>query len=349
MGLPVRVLRQLVCPGCGHSLSIHHDTARRYLLCESCETEFSMSSSMVSFVGNLKEQEATTLTFGYEWKAFLRGAFDKDDVFGLRSTETKEYFLSRVGLTQSDLAGLKILDIGTGSGRIPKSLQDTGCHIYAVDIHKNLHLVADELKNFENVSFFQADLFRLPFKDGFADIAWSSGVIHHTPNPAKAFAAIARKVKPGGRIFLSVYSKDLHHYRLLRRLMPFARHLPVACTYFLATLVAVPAYLAFNTALFLVRLMYHNRKPPYRFLGFEIENTRSQSYRGILLNIFDQIHPHYQSEHSVDEVRGWFTANGLSDVTIVESVGMVGVRGIKSRQPNRILAGAVAVSGRHTE
>ena len=131
--------------------------------------------------------------------------------------------------------------------------------------------------------------------------------------------------------------------------MPFARHLPVACTYFLATLVAVPAFLAFNTALFLVRLMYHHRKPPYRFLGFEIESTRPQSYRGILLNIFDQIHPHYQSEHSVDEVRGWFTANGLSDMTVVESVGMVGLRGIKSRQGSPILAAVVAASGRHTE
>jgi SAM-dependent methyltransferase len=209
--------------------------------------------------------------------------------------------------------------------------------------------VADQLKNLENVSFFQADLFHLPFKDEFADIAWSSGVIHHTPDPAKAFAAIARKVKRGGRVFLSVYSKDLHHYRLLRRLMPFARHLPVAATYFLATLVAIPVYLAFNTALFLVRRMYHGQKPPYRFCGFTIENTRYQSYRGILLNIFDQIHPQYQSEHTIDEVRGWFLASGLSDITVVESIGMVGVRGIKSKLRQPIHAGVVAGSVRHTK
>jgi hypothetical protein len=49
------------------------------------------------------------------------------------------------------------------------------------------------------------------------------------------------------------------------------------------------------------------------------------------LNLFDQLHPRFQSEHSVDEVQAWFAANGFRDTTIMESVGMVGIRGIKRK------------------
>jgi SAM-dependent methyltransferase len=332
MGLPMSVLSELVCPACNGSLRTHKSPSLDYVSCEACGKHFPVSSSVVSFVTNLKEQDVTASTFGYEWKAFVKGVFDKDNIFGLRVSETLQYFLSRVGLSRQDLAGLRVLDAGTGGGRIPKSLRDTSCHVYAVDIHKSLNLVAEQCKDLENASFFRADLFELPFKDDFIDIAWSSGVIHHTPDPAKAFTAIARKVKPGGRIFISVYGKDLHHYRLLRRLMPFARHLPPQLIYVLSSLMAIPVYFGFNAALLLVRLLYRNQKPPYRLFGFTVESSKHQSYRSILLTMFDQLHPHYQSEHTVDEVRGWFLTNGLGDIEVVESIGMVGIRGIKPEQ-----------------
>ena len=65
-----------------------------------------------------------------------------------------------------------------------------------------------------------------PFKNGYFDVVWCSGVLHHTPDPKEAFQSIARKVKTGGRLFVSVYGKDLHHYRVFRHLLPFARRLP---------------------------------------------------------------------------------------------------------------------------
>ena len=229
-----------------------------------------------------------------------------------------------------DLNGLKILDAGTGSGRITISLQSSKCVVYAVDIHASLRLVADRLiKNTDRARFFLADLFALPFKDSFFDVAWSSGVIHHTPDPAMAFASIAKKVRPGGRLFVSVYGKDLHHYRLFRRLLPFTRRLPASATYLVSVLLSGILFIAFNAALFVVRLLQGNRKPPYRFMGFTVENIDYKSYRSILLNLFDQLHPHYQSEHSIDEVQAWFVSNGFHDTVIVESIGMVGIRGTK--------------------
>ena len=329
MSLRPAILNELVCPACNGPLSLRQGASGDVLSCTACGKQFPVSPSLVSFTSDLREQTATASTFGFEWKAFWKGFFDKGDVFGLNFDDTARYFLSSTGLNREDLPGLKILDAGTGSGRIPMSLRGSNSQVYAVDIHDGLHLVADRFKESNGACFFRADLFSLPFKDGFFDVAWSSGVIHHTPNPARAFASIARKVKPGGRIFVSVYGKDLHHYRLFRKLLPFTRHMPVYITYLISALLAIPLYVAFNGALLMIRIKNRNQEPPYRFLGFTVESIGYKTYRSILLNLFDQLHPRYQSEHSVDEVQHWFTSNNLGQTIVVESVGMVGIRGIK--------------------
>jgi ubiquinone/menaquinone biosynthesis C-methylase UbiE len=338
MGHPVNILSELICPSCNASLALQKETSSHptaeiasFFSCKACNLHFPVSSSMASFVQGLTDQENTASTFGFEWRAFWKGFFDKRDVFGLSFNETTQYFLSSVGLSQSDLKGLKILDAGTGSGRIPMSLQESGATVYAVDIHESLEIVAKHFTETNSAYFFRADLFQLPFRDDFFDVGWSSGVIHHTPDAAKAFAAIARKIKPGGQLFVSVYGKDLHHYRLFRRLLPFARHLPVYVTYLLSVVLAAFLYVGFNAALFLVRMFHRNQNSPYRFLNFTIENIGYKSYRSILLNLFDQLHPRFQSEHSVDEVQAWFAANGFRDTVIMESVGMVGIRGMKRK------------------
>ena len=79
----------------------------------------------------------------------------------------------------------------------------------------------------------------------------------------------------------------------------------------------------------MVKAQRGNEKPPYRFLGFSIENTTYKTYSSIVLNLFDQLHPEFQSEHSVEEVKGWFELNGFESIVVTESSGMVGVRGIK--------------------
>lgn len=335
MGLTRIVLNDLVCPTCSKGLDLGEDSSElegvlpEFVACRECAKRFPVDVSLGSFVTDLKEQERTASTFGFEWNAFWKGLFDKGDVFGLSFSDTRQYFLSSTGLSPEDLDGLKILDAGTGSGRIPVSLQSSNCAVYAVDIHESLRLVADRFRNTDKAYFFKADLFSLPFRDSFFDVAWSSGVIHHTPDPARAFASIAKKVCRGGRLFVSVYGKDLHHYRLFRRFLPFTRHLPVSVTYLVSALLAAALYIAFNGALAVVRVSQRHRKPPYRFMGFTVENIDYKSYRSILLNLFDQLHPRYQSEHSIDEVQGWFRGNGFHETVVVESIGMVGIRGTK--------------------
>ena len=55
--------------------------------------------------------------------------------------------------------------------------------------------------------FLQADLLELPIPEGSVDLIFSEGVLHHTDDTRRAFLALERKLKPGGRFMFYVYAK----------------------------------------------------------------------------------------------------------------------------------------------
>jgi SAM-dependent methyltransferase len=55
--------------------------------------------------------------------------------------------------------------------------------------------------------FHRANLFDMPVEDASADLAFSEGVLHHTDDTGKAVAAVAAKLRPGGRFLFYVYAR----------------------------------------------------------------------------------------------------------------------------------------------
>ena len=55
---------------------------------------------------------------------------------------------------------------------------------------------------------------QLPMPDGVFDAVVSDGVIHHTPDPRRAFRENARVLKPGGHLYLGVYNRQGYYYYL---------------------------------------------------------------------------------------------------------------------------------------
>ena len=105
------------------------------------------------------------------------------------------------------LAGLKAIDVGCGTGRIAYALATLGAETTAVDLTElNLSFAR---KNTEGlgVTVRREDICNLSFPDESFDFVWCNGVIHHTLQPDRAFAEVARIVKPGGRLFVGLYSK----------------------------------------------------------------------------------------------------------------------------------------------
>jgi len=322
----------VVCPDCWGQLSLsqrHKNGEREHqavLECAACFKGFPIIDRVLR-CAVLKEHGRTGSSYGFVWKGFWRGMFDRKNVFGLSFEDAGSYFLGSLGLEKSDLKNLKVLDAGTGSGRIPFAIAGWGCDVYAVDVHESLPVIAEQFTQWPRVRFIQADLMKLPFKDQVFDIVWSSGVLMITADPRGAFQTLVKRVKPGGRLFVSLYSKDFHHYRLFRKLLPFAHRLPPIVNYAIAGLVSIPLYTIFNGTLWMVRRK--RSSPPYTWFGYTFEDAEHKSYLSILLNVFDQLVPTFQREYSVPEVLEWFNSSGFHNVTVTERIGMTAVRGVK--------------------
>jgi SAM-dependent methyltransferase len=68
-----------------------------------------------------------------------------------------------------------------------------------------------------NLALVRADLFALPLRDGAFDFVVCRGVVHHTPDPERAIACVARLVAPSGVLVLGIYESAARAFHRLRR------------------------------------------------------------------------------------------------------------------------------------
>src|SRR5207247_3967811 len=62
--------------------------------------------------------------------------------------------------------------------------------------------------------FQVADAENLDYADASFDRVYSHGVLHHTPDTARAIREIHRVLKPGGRAFVMLYHRGSYNYRV---------------------------------------------------------------------------------------------------------------------------------------
>jgi SAM-dependent methyltransferase len=95
-----------------------------------------------------------------------------------------------------------VLDVGCGPGRVLGFLAQRRIRAVGVDRSRvSVSLVRERY----DVPCIVGDNLSLPFADGAVDVVISDGVIHHTDDPAAAFAENSRVLKPGGQMYLAVY------------------------------------------------------------------------------------------------------------------------------------------------
>ncbi len=124
------------------------------------------------------------------------------------------------------------LDAGCGGGRFVIAMGKLGAKkVYGLDISERALEAARERakeRGLTNVEFVPGSVLNIPFSNTMFDYVVSSGVILLTPDPKKAFDELVRVLKPGGKLFLSVYGKgglkwfvnDIFRYTVCK-LIPF--------------------------------------------------------------------------------------------------------------------------------
>jgi SAM-dependent methyltransferase len=153
-------------------------------------------------------------------RAPFPGYAERDTLQALRARAERSEF-ARL-LDRAIPGDARIVDVGCGTGQMPIYLARGDRHVVGVDLSRaSLQLGAEAARRFglEGIQFVQADLHRPGLREASFDVVLTAGVVHHTPNPAAAFAAVARLARPGGTIILGVYNAFARMPLRLRRLV----------------------------------------------------------------------------------------------------------------------------------
>lgn len=145
-------------------------------------------------------------TFGAEWEAF-------PGILPEHQAEFNAYF-DLVDL--ASLAGCRVVDLGCGIGRWSHFVGPHCRELVLIDFSDAIFVARRNLAGRRNALFFKADITRLPFRPGFADFAFSLGVLHHLPVPALDAVRALRGVAPTCLVYL-YYALDNRgpHFRAL--------------------------------------------------------------------------------------------------------------------------------------
>ncbi len=107
--------------------------------------------------------------------------------------------------------GKNVLEVGVGMGTDFVQWVRCGAKASGIDLTEEgiritrARIEADQLK-FDGV-LRQADAENLPFADDSFDLAYSWGVIHHSPDTRSALREILRVIRPGGEGKIMIYNK----------------------------------------------------------------------------------------------------------------------------------------------
>ena len=139
-------------------------------------------------VSKSNDYESIRNSFSDEWGLF---SYEGDKTWGWTLEERKRVFLEDICMKPEELTGKSLLDAGCGNGTLTAALTDFGVQVVGIDLSDRLGLAYFNRGKFserakENVQYIQGNLLKPPIKEGFFDIVYSSGVIHHTPNSKSA-------------------------------------------------------------------------------------------------------------------------------------------------------------------
>ena len=108
-----------------------------------------------------------------------------------------------------EFAGAQLLEIGCGMGTDLLQFARGGAKVTGTDLTpRSIEIARQHLALYgESGNFAIADCETLPFADDSFDVAYSNGVLHHTPDTAGAVGEIHRVLRPGGHARVMLYHR----------------------------------------------------------------------------------------------------------------------------------------------
>lgn len=256
------------------------------------------------------DQSRTRLTYGLQWNRYRI----------VRDDEDRATFRHRTGFSGDNLAGKVVLDAGCGMGRYLRIAAESSARlVVGIDLSRAVEAARDVTRGLQRVAIVQGDLLRLPFATSGFDVIYSLGVLDHTPDPRRAFLALAQLLRPGGVIAIWVYPRER---RIVEAIMNAQRsistRLPLGVLEPLCRIAAPIGGLK-------RRLMASRWRPVERLgVALHLATIGVSMHPDPEVRVCDTLDwyaPRYLSRHTHAEIAGWFAEAGLVDVVDLGASG----------------------------
>jgi SAM-dependent methyltransferase len=251
-----------------------------------------------------KEKLKTQRSFGFEWNMYSVIRDERDQRYCLEGGLTPDFFKDKL-----------VLDAGCGYGRHTSIISKWAKEIIGIDLSVSIFNARKVTKNIPNVHLIQGDLFEPPFLKEKFDIVYSWGVLHHTPDPRKAFEILKDFVKLGGWYSVKIYKEFPAAAQLIEKAIRFITlKLPLNLLYKIS-------YIAVPLNKFYWKLGKFIPGMKYLLKCFIKLDPNPEIAR---IDTFDWYHPQYQYHYPKEEVVSWFGTCEFEQIIAVESEGVRG-------------------------
>ncbi len=248
-------------------------------------------------------------SFSYQWNRWGLIQFERFNKGYPMEGHTRTIWERVTGVTGS-LTGKTVVDWGCGTGRFIEIAREKKAKVIGIDLSYSVEIAQQQFADDPNVLIIQGDILNSPIAHSTADLGYSIGVLHHTPNPKQGFHELVKMIKPKGRVAVSVYGTSGHYvnpvvnmYRqVFKYLWPVLKHYPpliysYSVVYGINPIKKLPILRNLMWPLFSM------------FPSIDLPDPRWS-----VLDTFDSVTPTYQKGLSLYEVFDWFKSNKLSEI-----------------------------------
>jgi SAM-dependent methyltransferase len=252
-------------------------------------------------------------SFGRQWNQFQTTQIDGE---GIAASPSAVRLFAETSWKAEELAGLDILEAGSGAGRFSRALlEHTQANLYSIDYSSAVEANWRNNQALAKGRFHlaQASIYEMPFPDGRFDKVLCLGVLQHTPDFEAAVHALIRKARPGGEIVVDFYPirgwwTKMHAKYLLR---PITRHLSQAR---LLRLIERHADRLMRLSNGLDRLGMGVLRRFVPIVDFKHAMpaglTREQLREWVVLDTFDMFSPQFDKPQRIEDVAKMFEGGG---------------------------------------
>jgi 2-polyprenyl-3-methyl-5-hydroxy-6-metoxy-1,4-benzoquinol methylase/uncharacterized protein YbaR (Trm112 family) len=308
--MQMRLLALLRCTKCKGDLACESresgEITSGNLICGDCGSEFPVVNGIPRFV----EANNYASSFGYQWNRFRKEQIDSHN----GTTLSADRLWSETNWTKDELKGKWVLDVGCGAGRFMDAASESEGEIVGIDISNAIDAAKENLQGRSNIHFVQASIYNLPFQEGAFDYCYCIGVIQHTPDTAESLRSIARIVKPGGQIAVTIYPRK-PWTKLFSKywIRPLTKRLKKET---LLKLIESVMPVAFPVTDILFRIPVLGKififAIPVANYVEQRQLTRDQRYAWAILDTFDMLSPYYDQPMTEAEAATALNQEGVS-------------------------------------